>query len=108
MHPYTRHCVLGGLTIVTGVAMFAGATIAQDVIYVPTAPPPPRVEMIPTLPSERVEIERWQPGYWRWTGQEYTWVEGHYVGVPHAGAAWVPGRWEQRPGGWVYIQGHWT
>jgi hypothetical protein len=29
--------------------------------------------------AERVEVERWQPGYWRWNGHEHVWVEGHYV-----------------------------
>jgi len=97
-----------GLTIAVGASVLATAAFAQDVVYVPTAPPPPRVETVPVLPPDRVDVERWQPGYWRWNGAEYSWVEGHYVEAPRRGVAWIPGRWEQRAGGWVYIQGHWS
>lgn len=107
MSRFNRRGLLGGLTIVVGASVLATAANAQEVIYVHTPPPPPRVETVPVLPPERVEMERWQPGYWQWTGAEYSWVDGHYVGMPRRGADWVPGRWESRPDGWVYIQGHW-
>jgi hypothetical protein len=70
-------------------------------------PPPPRVEVIPALPPERIEREFWQPGYWRWSGNRHVWVEGHYVVRPRPAAVWVPGRWERRPNGWLFIEGHW-
>ena len=69
---------------------------------------PPRAEVVPVLPAERVEVERWQPGYWRWNGYEHVWTEGHYVDRPRPRAEWIPGRWEQRPRGWVYVEGHWN
>jgi len=109
MRSIDRRFLLSGLTVAVGASLVAATGAqAQDVIYVHTAPPPVRVETVPVLPPDRVELERWQPGYWRWNGVEYSWVQGHYVGVPHPGAAWVPGRWEQRPGGWVFIEGHWV
>jgi WXXGXW repeat (2 copies) len=109
MKSFTRRGMLGGLTIAASIGAMAPAAFAQlqAEIYVPTAPPPPRREVIPVLPPDRVEIEHWQPGYWRWNGHEYVWAEGRYVARPRRGAAWVPGRWEQRPRGWVYIEGHW-
>ncbi len=109
MTSFTRRSILGGLALVSGAGLLAVPAAAQFTaeVYVPMAPPPPRVEVIPVLPRERVEIEQWQPGYWRWTGREHVWVEGHYVERPQPRAAWVPGRWEQRPGGWIYLDGHW-
>ncbi|SJZ93833.1 YXWGXW repeat-containing protein [Enhydrobacter aerosaccus] len=106
MASFSRSGVLGGLTLVVGASVLAGVASAQDVIYVPAAPPPPRAEIVPTVPADRVVT--WQPGYWRWTGAEYAWVAGHYVDAPRRGAVWIPGRWEQRARGWVYVDGHWN
>ena len=110
MNSFTRRGLLGGFAIATGAGLLAVPAMAQLLaeIYVPTAPPPPRVEVVPVLPPERLEVMHWQPGYWRWNGQEHVWVEGHYVERPLARAVWSPGRWEQRPRGWVYIEGHWN
>ena len=110
MSSFTRRSMLGGLAVATGASLVVGQALAQPIaeVYVPMAPPTPRVEVVPVLPPERVEIERWQPGYWRWSGHEYVWTEGHYVSRPRARAEWTPGRWEQRPRGWVYVEGHWN
>ena len=110
MNSFTRRGLLGGFAVATSVGLLAVPAMAQlqAEIYVPTAPPPARVEVVPVLPPERVEIEHWQPGYWRWNGGEYVWTEGHYVARPQPRAVWAPGRWEQRPRGWVYVEGHWN
>jgi hypothetical protein len=109
MKSFTRRGVLGGFAVATGIGVMAAPAMAQfsAEVYVPAAPPPPRVEVVPTLPPERIEVERWQPGYWRWSGHEYVWVEGHYMARPRPRAEWIPGRWEQHPRGWVYVEGHW-
>ena len=105
----TRRSLLGGVAIMAGTSALAVPAMAQlqAEVYVPVEPPPPRVEVVPVLPRERVEREYWQPGYWRWNGHEHVWAEGHYVVRPRSGAVWVPGRWEHRPGGWLYVEGHW-
>jgi hypothetical protein len=109
----TRRSLLGGIALAAGAGTLAGTVASpamaqlQAEVYVPIEPPPPRVEVVPVLPRERVEREFWVPGHWRWNGREYVWAEGHHVVRPRAGAAWVPGRWERRPGGWLYIEGHW-
>ena len=110
MTNFTRRSLFGGLTLLTGAAVLAGPASAQlqAEVFVPISPPPPRVEVVPVLPADRVEIERWQPGRWNWNGREHVWVEGHYVHRPQPRAEWIPGRWEQRPRGWVYIDGHWN
>lgn len=110
MHDVTRRRLLGGMLIGIGatiVTVPAAAKLRAEP-YVPSAPPPPRREVIPDLPAERVEVERWQPGYWRWNGHEHIWTEGRYVARPRPQAEWVAGRWEQRTRGWVYVIGHWN
>ena len=109
MMSFTRRGLFGALTVAAGTAVVAGPAFAQLTaeIYVPAAPPPPRVEVVPVLPPDRVEVERWLPGHWRWDGHEHVWVEGRYVARPQPRAEWIPGRWEQRPRGWVYVEGHW-
>jgi hypothetical protein len=105
MSRFSRRGLLGGLTLAVGAGMVANAAYAQDVVYIPTAPPTPRVETVPPPPPGRVET--WQPGYWQWTGAGYVWVSGRYVETPRRGAVWIPGRWEHRPQGWIYVAGHW-
>lgn len=110
MQNTTRRRLFGRLLIGTAAALASLPAMAQPhaEIYVPVAPPPPRAEVIPVLPAERMAIEHWQPGYWRWNGREHIWVAGHYVARPRPRAEWIPGRWEQRPRGWVYVEGHWN
>lgn len=110
MESFTRRSLLGGLTLAAGGVILAGPALAQlqAEIYVPAAPPPPRVEAVPVVPAERLEREYWVPGHWTWNGREHVWMEGHYVARPRPRAEWIPGRWEQRPRGWVYVEGHWN
>ena len=110
MTHFTRRRLFGGILIGTSAAIVTVPAMAQlqAEIYVPVAPPPPRTEVIPVLPAERVKVERWQPGYWRWNGYEHVWTEGYYVARPRPRAEWISGRWEQRPRGWVYVEGHWN
>ena len=114
MQKLSRRGLFGGFsiaagTVVLGTTLLGPSAMAQlqAEIIIPAEPPPPRVEVIPVLPRERVEREVWAPGYWRWNGNSHVWVEGHYVVRPRPAAVWVPGRWERRPSGWLYIEGHW-
>lgn len=108
MSGFSRRGPMAGLILAVGAGLLASAAQAQDVVYVPTAPPTPRVEVVPPPPPDRAAVEVWRPGHWRWDGAQYVWVGGHYVTVPRSGAVWVPGRWERHPRGWVYIEGHWS
>jgi len=67
-------------------------------------PPAPREEVIPVAPNERVV---WDQGRWRWDGNGYVWVAGHYIERPTAQAVWEPGHWVDHGGGWVWDEGHW-
>jgi hypothetical protein len=103
----SRRFLFASVAVMAGAAAVASSAQAQE-IFIERAPPPPRVEVIPVIPGERMEREHWQPGFWRWDGHEHVWVEGRYVERPRRGAVWVPARWEQRPRGWVLVEGHWT
>ena len=71
-------------------------------VYVRVAPPAPRYEVVPVVPSGYV----WVPGYWDWNGHGYRWVGGHRVRAQR-GAAWVPHRWVEDRGRWRMERGHW-
>jgi len=78
---------------------------AQAVIIAPSAPPPPRYEVVPAPPPQRYVV--WDPGHWNWDGRGWIWVPGHYEDRPHPHAVWVVGHWAHRRGGWVWIPAHW-
>ncbi|MGE5171804.1 MAG: hypothetical protein ACM3JC_15690 [Rudaea sp.] len=71
-------------------------------VYVRVAPPAPRYEVVPALPSGWV----WVPGYWNWNGHRYVWVRGHRVHGRH-GEHWVGHRWHRDHGRWRMERGHW-
>jgi WXXGXW repeat (2 copies) len=87
-----------------------GALAASDeapnpVAVAPHPPPPRRAEIPPPAPSPHV---LWKFGHWRWNGQQYVWVPGHYAQRPSPTANWIPDYWEQGPGGWLWVEGQWT
>jgi hypothetical protein len=67
------------------------------------APPPLRDEIPPPQPSLK---HVWTPGYWKWAGINYEWVDGSWV-KGKKGKAWVPGTWEQVGSRWVWKRGEW-
>ncbi|MCE5309970.1 MAG: hypothetical protein LLG20_20240 [Acidobacteriales bacterium] len=69
----------------------------------PPPPPPPREAMMYRHDGGRV----WVPGYRRWTGHHYRWVEGRWMRPPRLDMVWVPGYREHRGGGYVWIEGYW-
>ena len=81
-------------------------TTYNSVVTAPTAPPAPRVEVIPPSPGPQMV---WEPGHWSFIGATWTWVAGHYEAAPQPTAQWIPGHWTQQPGGsWLWISGRWT
>ncbi len=62
--------------------------------YGPPPPPPPG----PAMMHGRAGMV-WIPGYRRWTGTRYRWVEGRWVRPPRPGMVWVPGYRAHRHGG---------
>jgi YXWGXW repeat-containing protein len=91
------------------IGVFALALVAADAkaaeVFVRFGPPPPpRREVVVVRPSPR---HVWIPGYYRWTGHRYAWVNGYWTMPPRPHAAWVPGYWAPRRGGQVWIGGYW-
>jgi WXXGXW repeat (2 copies) len=101
-NPIRRTAV--GISTVVGAALIATSALAQVTVVVPTAPPPPRVEVMPAPPRGGVV---WQPGYYKWSGREHVWVEGRYADPPRPGVRWVAPTWDHRDNGWVYLDGRW-
>jgi WXXGXW repeat (2 copies) len=77
--------------------------------YAPREPPPMRYEARPDAPpSGRADTAYWVDGRWRWDGQEFGWVPGHYQDAPRRVATWQAGHWERDRAGWTYIDGRWS
>ena len=88
----------------------AEAALASDeartpVLAAPRPPPPRRAEIPPPAPSPHA---LWKFGHWRWNGQQYVWIPGHYAQRPSPTANWIPDYWEQGPSGWLWVEGQWT
>jgi hypothetical protein len=71
-------------------------------IFVNTAPPPPRHEIMP--PPRRGYA--WAPGYWDWTGRRYVWVKGHWERV-RPGYVYRQPSWHRQGRGWQLDRGGW-
>ena len=67
-----------------------------------TAPPPPRVEVVPE-PREGFIYER---GHYEWDGQRYVWVEGKFI-EKREDHKWRPYVLEPRGEKWHFRAGHW-
>ena len=78
------------------------ATSADAVVYVRTAPPAPREEVIPEARRGHV----WSAGHWEWRNRKHEWVAGNWVrerrGYTYNQPTWVEsnGRWSMQRGSW--------
>jgi hypothetical protein len=83
-------------------ALYSTPASAQIVVGPVGPPPPPRVEVLP--PPRRGFV--WDPGHWRWVGNRYAWIGGHWR--PMRGGRWAPGHWVQRGPNWMWAEGRWV
>ena len=100
-----KNLLLAAALAVAGVgAMYTAPAEARVSvsIYAPIAPPPLRVETVPTLRPGYV----WAPGYWGWNNRHYVWHRGHQVRARH-GYRYEPPRWEQHGKRWQYHGERW-
>ncbi len=87
----------------------APVPVQSQVVIAPSAPPPPRIEAIPSAPPAQAQTMVWSPGHWTWDGASWSWKQGQYVMRPSPQAVWEPGHWLQRPsGGYVWVDGRWV
>ncbi len=82
----------------------ATTTTGQPTVVVTQSPPALQSEVIPPRPSSDYV---WVAGYWAWRNDRYEWVAGHWSLPPHAGATWVPPRWEPESGSYRFYDGYW-
>jgi hypothetical protein len=80
------------------------ARIGGPRYYAPHAPPAARVEYRGVAPSHR---HFWAPGYWRWSGRQYTWIGGRWeLHRPHH--VYMAPRWVAAGPRYQYVPGHWV
>ena len=80
----------------------ASVSLAAAEIISESAPPAPKVEIMPPARDGYV----WSPGHWEWSGHSYYWIGGSWV-VQRRGAHYVPSSWEQRGAQWHFVKEHW-
>jgi hypothetical protein len=97
-----RNKILLGATLATALMGF-GAAQAQYTAIVSVAPPAPRHEAVPAPRTGWI----WAPGHYEWRGNEYSWVEGHWM-RERVGYEYREPRWVQRSdGSWTLVGNSW-
>jgi hypothetical protein len=99
-----RRGVAGAVFALVGLASLAATEGTASAAVVVFAPPTPRVEIMPPVPSAHVV---WAPGYWGYRPSVgYAWYGGRYI---HArpGYAWAGPRWVGAGHAWHFVPGHW-
>ncbi|HEY4013482.1 MAG TPA: hypothetical protein VGM06_09095 [Polyangiaceae bacterium] len=90
-----------------GAAIAAGCVIEATpapVGVVVTGPPPAPMEE--TRPPPLAARSVWIPGYWHWSGMQYTWIPGHWEAAA-PGARWRAPRYLLHDGVYYYEPGGW-
>ncbi len=96
---------LSGVLFAGSILALACAAPARARVYVEIAPPAAVVEVRPHAPGPDYY---WVPGYHRWDGHGYIWVEGRWERPPHHRHRWQSGDWvHNRHHGWYWREGHW-
>jgi hypothetical protein len=96
-----RNALLTGILLAAGISSFAEVDVR---VYVPIAPPVAVREVRPVTPGVGYV---WIPGYHRWDGHVYGWVDGRWERPPRPHAVWVAGRWHRNSHGHYWIEGYW-
>jgi hypothetical protein len=67
-----------------------------------------------TAPSRSPQAARvgsrriWVPDHWERQGDQWVWVQGHFVEFPNSDHHWESGHWRKRSPGWIWVPGHWA
>jgi WXXGXW repeat (2 copies) len=76
---------------------------AQVSIRIGSAPPPPRVEVVPAPRRGYV----WTAGHWEWQNRRHQWVTGSWM-RERRGQHFVEPVWTENNGRWEYRRGSWA
>ncbi len=100
-----------GLVVCALLCAFAGVACVANEPAAPTRgmvvsgpPPPPQQDVASPQPAPQAV---WVPGYWHWTGAQYTWIPGHWE-TPPPGVVWAAPRHTSQDGATVYEPGSWA
>ncbi|SEQ45391.1 YXWGXW repeat-containing protein [Pseudomonas sp. NFACC02] len=104
--------------VMAGVLVMATGCVEERVVHERRGPPSRTeyVEVIaPQAPPERIIEEEpaprpgyiWSRAYWRWNGNRYVPVHGHWEAV-RPGYRYQHPYWESRGDGWHYHVGVWV
>jgi hypothetical protein len=96
-----RKLLLAALAV-SSVGLIPVPASADVGIFVDTAPPASRYEVVPAPRPGYA----WQPGYYDWRNGHHVWVRGSWV-RERKGYYYHPSRWEQRDGRWTLERGKW-
>jgi hypothetical protein len=99
-----RTLSLASLLAATLILASACAPAVYGRAYVRVGPPAPIVEVHGVRPGAHYV---WIPGYYRWGGAAYVWVNGRWTRPPRGRSAWVPGHWTHNRRGWFFVEGRW-
>jgi len=70
--------------------------------------PPPAVVYEEHAAAPPAPHAAWVPGYWNWTGIQYTWIPGHWEVEPPLGRTWKAPAYVQKNGAYFYEPGSWS
>ncbi len=73
-------------------------------VFVETAPPPERVEVVEVAPAPDYV---WVNGHWAWSGSAYTWEAGRWERPEPGHHHYHHGQWKHSKRGWYWVDGHW-
>jgi len=95
-----KHLLLAALVA----GAFGSVTVpaGAQVVFVETAPPPPRAERMP--PPRHGYV--WSPGHWEWRRGHHVWMPGQWF-RERPGYVYHAPTWVQRDGRWVMEGGRW-
>jgi hypothetical protein len=79
-------------------------TSDTSIVYVRSAPPPPRRVHLPPRPSATAV---WIDGYRNWTGVTFARTDGFWEPHPRS-RAWVADKWVHTDRGWYRRPGRWN
>ena len=107
LHPTARH-------VVSACAIVAIAALTSACVVNETAPPargvvvngPPPEPVREAQPATQRGGSVWLPGYWHWSGMQYTWIPGHWERAP-TGQSWHAPTYSLQGGTYVYEAGGW-
>ncbi|MFO0559633.1 MAG: hypothetical protein U0269_16565 [Polyangiales bacterium] len=85
-------------------AVPVAATVLAPASVVTVAPPASIAETQPTSPGAGYQ---WVPGFWAWSGTQYTWTAGHWEQPPVTNASWVAPAWNREGNSYRFAPGRW-